>query len=341
MQWIAEAVSNGARQSKACAIIGLTARTLQRWRASKNNTDGRQTRQQAPVNQLSEFEKQRILKICNEAEYEHLSPNQIVPALADKGIYVASESSFYRVLKAAKQLSHRMRSKPNRKIKPPKPLEATGPNQIYCWDITYLPSSVRGMFYYLYMVMDVYSRKVVGWQVHDRESNELAADMMTDICIRENIKRDQVVLHSDNGGPMKGATMLATLQQLGVVPSFSRPAVSNDNPYSESLFRTLKYRPEYPEKPFDSLVAAREWVAGFVQWYNREHRHSGIKYVTPEERHSGKDKALLEKRNKVYEAAKAKNPERWPKETRDWSHQSSVPLNPEKQKTEKSNIKAA
>jgi transposase InsO family protein len=156
---------------------------------------------------------------------------------------------------------------------------------------------------------------------------------MTDICQREGIKSDQVTLHSDNGSPMKGATMLATLQQLGVIPSFSRPSVSNDNPYSESLFRTLKYRPEYPEKPFAGLVAARDWVQSFVHWYNTEHFHSAIKFITPEQRHAGEDREILEKRKAVYEQAKSRNPNRWSGDIRNWNPVKEVGLNPEKKKT--------
>jgi len=159
-----------------------------------------------------------------------------VPLLADEG-----ESTFYRVLKSEKQLQHRLQSKPVRPVNKPRALKATAPNQLYSWDITYLPTRVLGLFFYLYIVIDIYSRKVVGWQVYEMESSALAADVMTAICQQENIERHQVTLHSDNDSPMKGATLLATLQQLGVMPSFSRPSVSNDNPYYESLFRTLKY----------------------------------------------------------------------------------------------------
>ena len=252
--FINEATASGARQVKACEVVGISERTLQRWRCDDNGRDGRLTPSHKPKNKLTDSERQHILKVCNEPQYAHLPPNKIVPLLADKGVYIASEATFYRVLKEAKQLAHRLNSRPRKLVGKPRALVATGPNQIYCWDITYLPTTVKGIFYYLYLVMDIYSRKIVGWQIHDRESSHLAADLITDICLREHVARDQIILHSDNGSPMKGATMLATLQQLGVIPSFSRPSVSNDNPYSESLFRTLKYRPEYPEKPFDNLM---------------------------------------------------------------------------------------
>ena len=200
---------------------------------------------------------------------------------------------------------------------------------MFSWDITYLPSRVIGSYFYLYLFLDIFNRKIVGWQVYETESSALASEVMRDICEREHIAPDQVVLHSDNGSPMKGATMLATLQSLGVMPSFSRPAVSNDNPYSESLFKTLKYRADYPRRAFENLFAARQWVGTFVHWYNHEHCHSAIRFVTPHERHAGQDTALLSKRVGVYEAAKAKHPQRWSGLTRNWQPVREVHLNPE------------
>jgi putative transposase len=295
--------------------------------------DGRLDALHEPRNKLSELERQRIIQVANDPAYAHLSPSKIVPTLADKGCYIASESSFYRVLNDEKQLKHRQKAKPSRQVKKPKALTAMMPNQIYTWDITYLPTLVRGVFLYLYLVMDIYSRKIVGWQVYEQESSALAADLMRDICHREGVQRDQVTLHSDNGSPMKGATMLATLQELGLAPSFSRPSVSNDNPYSEALFRTLKYRPEYPEKPFADLHAARAWVEGFVSWYNTEHQHSAISFVTPEQRHTGQDIAILANRKRVYQKAKAENPGRWSGNIRNWNRIESVNLNPEKEQS--------
>jgi putative transposase len=195
---------------------------------------------------------------------------------------------------------------------------------------SYLPTSVKGHYFYLYLFMDIFSRKVVGWQAYESESSELAAQVMRDIVLRERIAPNQVVLHSDNGGPMKGSSRPATLQALGVVPSFSRPAVSNDNPYSESLFKTLKYHPVYPRPPFANLHGARDWVTSFVQWYNHEHRHSAIKFVTPGQRHAGMDMTLLHKRTALYEAAKLRHPERWSGATRNWQPIRIVHLNPDK-----------
>jgi len=327
---IEEAQDAGARQSKACNMIGISAKTLQRWSQADNKEDGRLEAKHEPANKLTASEREQMLAIANAPEHTDLPPNKIVPKLADEGIYIASESSFYRVLKAEKQLKHRQKSKPTKQIKKPRALVATAPNRLYSWDITYLPTTVKGIFLYLYLVMDIYSRKIVGWQIYENESSAQAADLMTDICQREGVKPGQVTLHSDNGSPMKGATMLATLQHLGVVPSFSRPSVSNDNPYSESLFRTLKYRPEYPEQPFFDLAAAREWVNVFVDWYNKDHLHSAIKFITPEQRHAGEDEELLKHRHAVYQQAKLDNPNRWSGEIRNWEPIKEVYLNPEK-----------
>lgn len=328
IEMITECIAAGARQNRACAAIGLSEKTLQRWEANDVG-DKRPMRIQKPVNQLSECERQRILETVNSAEYAHLPPNQIVPILADKGIYIGSESTIYRVLKASGQIQHRHKARPARVRNKPKALSATAPNQLYSWDITYLHSPVRGVYFYLYLFLDVFSRYIVGWQVYEAESSELAGDLMRDICARHAVLPHQVVLHSDNGGPMKGSSMLATLQGLGVASSFSRPAVSNDNPYSEALFKTLKYCPSYPHKSFTDLSHARRWTEQFVNWYNNEHRHSGIAYVTPAQRHAGEDVQLLAQRQSVYEAAKAQNPLRWSGAVRDWDFISEVYLNPD------------
>ena len=335
MGLVSEAMTAGARQDRACAAISLSARTMQRWQCDVAQGDQRPRRVQAPPNKLNALERQRLLAIANSDEFGHLPPSQIVPRLADRGQYVASESTFNRILKAEHQLRHRGAERPGQPRGKPRALSTSAPNELFSWDITYLPTSVKGLYFYLYLFMDIYSRKVVGWQVYETESSDLASEVMRDLCKRENIAPDQVVLHSDNGSPMKGATMLATLQALGVMPSFSRPAVSNDNPFSESLFRTMKYRPTYPTRPFEHLLAARQWVGSFVQWYNHEHRHSAIGFVTPDQRHTGLDTALLNQRVQVYEAAKARNPQRWCGATRNWQPVSIVHLNPDQLNTYK------
>lgn len=326
LEMVNVAVESGSSRENACEVVDITPRTYQRWGLSPETGDGRCGPLQEPGNKLTEFERARVIRIASSREFYDKSPHQIVPALADRGEYVASESTFYRYLKACELLNHRGRSKP-RSVKRPKGYLAVRPNQIYSWDITYLQSVIRGQYYYLYLFLDIFSRKIVGFEVHERELAELSAQLLVKICKDEGISADQVTLHSDNGGPMKGATMLVTMQKLGVVPSFSRPSVSNDNPYSEAMFKTLKYCPQFPTKPFETIEAAREWVKGFVIWYNTEQLHSGIKFVTPESRHAGNDEQILKKREKVYSEAKKRNPARWSGQTRNWQPIREVKLN--------------
>ncbi|MCF6299351.1 MAG: IS3 family transposase [Thiomicrorhabdus sp.] len=328
-----EAVTAGATQKSASEIIGISAKTLQRWKEPENvSGDGRKTRTFIPKNKLTQHEREKIINTVNSVEFRSTAPNQIVPILAERGEYIASERTFYRVLNEENQLKHRHRSKPASVQNKPKSLSATGPGQLLSWDITYLKTTVAGVFFYLYLFMDIFSRKLVGWQIHELECSKLASDIVIDIARREGYHKDQEVhVHSDNGSSMKAATLLATFQHLGITPSYSRPSVSNDNPYSESLFKTLKYCPHYPSKPFASLLTARTWMHEFAGWYNNQHRHSRIQYVTPSQRHSGQDKAVLEARATTYENAKQAHPERWTGNVRDWGWQEEVMLNQTKQ----------
>jgi transposase InsO family protein len=323
-----EAVAAGARLAPACDLLGIDLRSLQRWR--HNLDDGRRGPNHDPENALSAAERKRVLAIATSAEMRDLSPKQIVPRLADRGEYVASESTFYRVLRTAEQHHRRGRARPP--AKRPREHVAKRPWQVASWDITYLRGPARGQFFFLYLVEDIWSRKILGWAVHEAESMEYAAQLVQ--RIRDEARSDGIdlrgwVLHSDNGGAQRGATMLSTLQHLGIVPSFSRPRVSDDNPFSESLFKTLKYCPEYPRSGFGSLAAADAWVAAFVGWYNHEHLHSGIGFVTPASRHAGQHHAILERRRRVYERARQRRPSRWSGATRAWSSPTTVYLNPE------------
>ena len=291
-------------------------------------SDKRKQAIHSPANKLSEVERSMILTIANNQKYQNLPPCKIVPMLADEGRYVASESTFYRVLRDENQLAHRQLTKSAKHHKPT-PHEASGPNQVWSWDISYLPTQVRGLYFYLYMIVDIYSRKIVGWSIHEVESSEHAASLIKQACLDEKIERKQIVLHSDNGSSMKGATMLAMLQTLGVLPSFSRPSVSDDNPYSEALFKTAKYHHTFPRwAKFADITESRIWCEKFVIWYNREHLHSALKFVTPQQRHSGDDKDIRQKRHAVYQVARNQNPKRWSKESRNWSLASTVTLNP-------------
>ncbi len=323
---IEAAVTAGAARAAACTLVGLSVRTLERWRGA-HPTDARHGPNHVPANHYSDAERRAICTTVTALAYRDLSPHQIVPRLADQGIYLASESTIYRVLRAEHLLTHRGRAKaPVARVVTAQ--IAHGPNQVWSWDITYLPTPVRGQFFYLYLIMDVWSRKIVGQHVYDTESAAHAAALFTRTCQRASLDPRGLVLHADNGGPMKASTMVATLERLGVLPSFSRPRVSNDNPFSEALFRTLKYCPAYPSQPFADLAAATEWVDRFVAWYNHDHQHSAIRFVTPEDRHTGRETAILAARQQVYEAARVKHPERWSGTTRNWAPVTTVRLNP-------------
>jgi len=329
---INEANQNGARLHEACAELGLHLRTYRRWSiGGEIKEDARpEAIRPAPSNKLSDVEREAILAVCHQPAFASLPPSQIVPKLADEGVYLASESSFYRILHDANEQHHRGYSQPPHPRKTPTSYCASAPNEVWCWDITYLKSPVRGLFYYLYLILDIYSRKIIAWEVHEQESAELAAELVQRAVLKEQCRETLQVLHADNGSPMKGSTLRVTLQELGIEASYSRPRVSNDNAYSEAGFRTLKYRPDFPQNGFVDLTAARTWVHAFVGWYNGEHRHSGIQFVTPNERHEGRDAAILAKRAAVYREAKQKNPGRWSKETRNWEPESVVWLNPER-----------
>ena len=321
-------VEMGGTQDAATERLGLSKRTVERWRSRPE--DLRQGPKSEPENKLSKAEREKILAIANSPEYRDLPPGQIVPRLADKGQYVASESSFRRVLIEAEQATRRSRTSAPKHARPPERM-ATKPNQVWSWDISYLPGPARGEHFYLYMVMDIWSRRIIAAEVHGTESQELAASLVERAIREQNLPKGGLYLHSDNGGPMKGSTMLAKLQELGVIASFSRPGTSDDNPYSESLFHTMKYHPSYPDSRFESLADAREWVEAFVRWYNESHLHSGITFTSPQERHDGRDVATLAKRRQVYAAAKARHPERWgSRAPRSWKRVERVHLNPSK-----------
>jgi len=312
--------------------VGLT--TLQRWRrqfaGDKDGVDRRKGSSRHVSHRLSAEECQRILLTCNEPKYASLPPGQIVPDLADQGIYIGSERSFYRVLHANSQLHRRGRARLPQEARPVPRLRADGPNQVWSWDISYLPTSVKGIWLYLYLVVDIWSRKVVAWDVEQSESAELAAQLVSRACLKERInsyRSQPLILHADNGSSMRAATLEVRLEELGVLRSFSRPRVSNDNPYSESLFRTVKYRPNYPNRPFSSKEEACQWVSSFVDWYNNQHRHSGIKFVRPEQRHSGEAIEICRQRSRVYELARIANLRRWTAAPRCWRQPEVVWIN--------------
>jgi transposase InsO family protein len=334
-QDIDRAHAAGARLLPACEIAGIDVRTLQRWKAQGGLATG-DARPQAvrpmPSHALSPQERAALLAVANEPRFAAVPPARIVPMLADEGVYLGSESSMARVLRAHGQNVRRGRAKAPKATRPPTTHIATAPRQVWCWDMTYLPANVMGRWFHLYLIMDLYSRKIVGAEVHDSDDADHAVHLVRRTALAESIATldNKPVLHGDNGSTLKATTVLSMLHWLGVKPSYSRPRVSDDNPYAESLFRTAKYRPEFPTKGFATLDEARTWAAEFVRWYNVDHRHSGIRYVSPQQRHAGEDKVILEARHELYKRARQAHPARWSGNTRDWSHVGVVTLNPER-----------
>ena len=326
-------MKEGCRQTAACNETEISLRTYRRWVCGEEVKADKRAEATRPVpsNKLSKAERQAILDICNEPEYASLPPTQIVPILLEKEVYLGSESSYYRVLKEANQLHHRGRSQAPKKVGKPTSHTAHKANEVWSWDITYLSSTIKGQFYYLYLFEDIYSRKIVGYEIYEQECGDRAAKLLQRCMLREQCLNTPLVLHSDNGAPMKAQTMKAKMEELGVLPSYSRPRVSDDNPFSEALFRTLKYRPEWPSSGFTSLEEARDWVQTFQDWYNNKHRHSKLNFVTPAQRHRGEDKDILEKRKLVMEKAKKANPSRWSGDVRNCQPVGSVSLNPDKE----------
>jgi transposase InsO family protein len=334
-QGIEMAHRSGARLDKACEVAGIDVRTLQRWKAGDGLLAGDRRPEAVhptPAHALTPQERQRLLEVANEPRFADMPPARIVPALADEGVYLASESTFQRVLRAHGQAIHRGRAQPPRKTRPPTTHVATAPRQVWTWDMTYLPADVTGRWYYLYLILDIFSRKIVGFEVHDADSADHAAALLKRTSLAEGIHamKTKPVLHGDNGATLKATTVLAMLHWLKVKPSYSRPRVSDDNAFVESLFRTAKYRPEFPECGFANLDAARHWAARFVHWYNHDHKHSGIRYVSPAQRHAGIDGSILAARHEVYLRARERNPQRWSGATRDWTPVTIVTLNPER-----------
>lgn len=330
---VAEAKVADVRLAPACRALGLCARTVERWRAAPTLEDQRRGPHQKPPNALSEMENTQVLDVLTSSRYAGLSPKQLVPQLADEGLYLASESTLYRA-----QRKHGLRASPrditrSHVTRASTLHRATGPNQVWSWDITWLPTEIRGKYLYLYLVVDVWSRRIVGWTIAEVEAATISAELVTRICKESGINPKGLVLHADNGAAMRGQTMVATLQKLGIIPSFSRAHVSDDNAYSEALFRTLKHTPAYPRRPFSNLAVAESWMTCFGAWYNGVHRHSGIRFVTPDERHFRREAEVLAKRDALYQRARAANPERWTTRTRNWAPIGHVILNPQSDRT--------
>ena len=332
LKLLEEGQKKGASASAIADFLGICVRSLRRWghawAAHGFSKDGRKGSRRHVSHRLSHEERKRLIETINNQRFADLHPAQIVAILAEENDYVGSESTIYRIMRQEGLLNHRGRSRPPKGKRDAPVLEATGTYQVLAWDITLLPGAVKGQFYYLYMVMDVWSRRILGVEVHEQENGHLARAFFDRVCRDEGIcKSLATVLHSDNGAPMRSFTLAAKLSELGVTRSFSRPGVSNDNAFAESLFRTMKYHHSYPRKRFRDLLSVKTWVDGFVDWYNNEHRHSGIQYVTPNQRHYGEAEEICTRRQQTYEKAREMNPQRWSRHPRDWSQPRTVQIN--------------
>lgn len=298
-----ELTDAGISTRRAAELTGVSRATAAR--AAKPPVDPA-PRRVVPANKLSDFERRRVLHILDCPDFVDKTPIQVFVVLLEDGEYVCSVSTMYRVLRENKQVKERRRIARHPARKVPE-LVATGPGQVFSWDITKLAGPVKGVYYDAYVMIDIYSRYIVGAHVHDRETGALAVDMMLEIF---GLHGTPAVVHADRGTSMTSQLVAALLEKLGVVRSHSRPSVSNDNPYSEALFKTLKYLPEFPER-FGSLQDARVFMAEFVQAYNHEHHHIGIGLHTPADVHYGHAQAVAAKRSQTLAAARAAHPERF------------------------------
>lgn len=313
IELIDEAVVAGARIAKACEIVGITDRTYRTWKNAGRLEDRRTTCERpTPARALSQEEREAVLKRFCEPDVCDMTPERAVPQLLDQGEYLASASTVRRLLKKADLMTKRNGMRTARPRKGPTSYRATGPNQVWTWDITYFKDArYSGRFFYGYVIVDVFSRYMIAAEVYPADNAEFAREFLRKAFEKHCIHPRQLVLHSDNGASMKAAGTLALLKERGITFSHNRPRVSNDNPYSESLFKTLKYMGRYPGGGFGSIEHCRQWLNDFAIRYNGEHLHSGINYVTPKSRHEGEDVEILRRRKETLEQARAKHPERW------------------------------
>jgi len=258
---------------------------------------------------LSQEEKEQVHQTLNSERFQDSAPRQVYASLLDDGTYLCSWRTMYRVLEDYQEVKERRNQLRHPSYTKPE-LLATGPNQLWSWDITKLKGPVKWTYYYLYTILDVFSRYVPGWLIVERESAILAQQLIAESCAKQHIERDQLTLHADRGSAMISKSVAHLLADLGVTKTHSRPHVSNDNPYSESQFKTMKYRPGFPER-FGSIQDARAWARPFFQWYNHEHHHSGLGLLTPVTVHYGQAQAVLEQRQQVLQAAYTAHPERF------------------------------
>lgn len=320
------------RQSEACKLVGISERTFQRWRSGQTK-DRRKGAAKTVPRKLTEAERQQIVTVCCSDQYKDDTPDVIVSNLLEQGIYLCSVRTMYRVLRQADLLHHRQNKHARTVHSTPEEAIATGPNQVWTWDITWLPTQVKGLFLYAYCIIDIWDKSIVGWQIHDCESERWAKELFERTLAMHGYPTLRI--HSDNGNPMKGLTLLSMLYDRGCKNSFSRPRVSNDNPFIESFFATVKGSVTYPGR-FKALDQARQWLADFVDWYNTIHRHSGINYFTPQQMRTGQYISLVKVRNQTMNNARLLHPERWVKKVKQWVINHTVFLNPSQESKDRS-----
>lgn len=296
----------GARS--ACASLGIPRASFYRHLAPMH---GPRPARPKPARALGPDERETVLGLLYSERFQDHSPIQVAASLLDEGHYYCSSRTMHRLLAAAgqsRERRHQLTHPPYQKHE----LLATAPNQLWSWDITKLLGPTKWTYFYLYVVLDVFSRYVVGWMIAHRESAELAKQLFEDTCRKQSIPRDQLTVHADRGSSMTSKPVAFLLSDLGVTKTHNRPHVSNDNPYSESQFRTLKYRPGFPAR-FGSIEDARAFTVDFIHWYNEEHHHSGISLLTPSALHHGQAPSIIAQRQSVLDAAYLAHPERFVK----------------------------
>jgi len=301
----AEKLGKEVGVSSACRALGVPRSSVYRARRPKPATRPRPT----PERALNPVEKSAVRQVLNSEDFWDSSPRQVYATLLDEGTYLCHWRTMYRILDEHREVQER-RNQLNHPVYTKPELLATSPNQLWSWDITKLKGPAKWTYYYLYVILDVFSRYAVGWMVAEREKASLARDLIAVTCDKQGIQPDQLVLHADRGGPMRSKPVAMLLADLGVTKTHSRPHVSNDNPYSEAQFKTMKYRLDYPQR-FGSLVDARSWARSFFDWYNHEHRHSALGLMPPATVHFGQAQAVYEQRQQVLHAAYNAHPERF------------------------------
>ena len=289
----------------ACDALGVSRATFYRWRSPVHGPHRRKRSRR----RLSDAERRAVLEVLHEERFVDRAPAEIFATLLDEGRYLASTSTMYRLLRNADEVRERRAHRHRRDFARPE-LLAERPNQLWSWDITKLRGPQKWRYYYLYVIIDVFSRYVVGWMIAPRESAALAEKLIEETCRRQGIQRDQLTIHADRGSSMTSKSVAFLLADLGVTKTHSRPHVSNDNPYSEANFKTLKYHVGFPGQ-FGSIEDARGYAGPFFDWYDNEHRHSGLAMLTPADVHFGRAKSTIAARNATLERAHLAHPERF------------------------------